>query len=147
MGQWAAAPGDDLYWTSPWTPHWAVVVMPAFLGNALPVAALFGAATAMAAQPGSHGRRAARGSLAGAGLVAGVAGMLTCCSTLALALAGVPGATATAAVCGPADVGLPLAGGLLALGLAWQASHQTVFPGVAAHHEDAPQRTRTGGRA
>lgn len=76
VGQWAAAPGDDLYWTYPWTPRWAVVVIPAFLGKALPVALLFGAVTAMAAQPGSHGRRAARGSLAGAGLAAGVVGML-----------------------------------------------------------------------
>lgn len=106
------------------------------------MAALFGAATAMAAQPISHGRRAACGSLAGAGLVVGVVGMLTCCSTLALALAGVLGATA--AVFDLADIGLPLSGGLLALGLAWQASHQTVLPGVAAHHEDTPQHT--GGR-
>lgn len=149
VGQWHAAVGNDLYWIYPWTPHWAVVVIPAFLGKALPVAALFGASTAMAAQPGSRGRHAACGSLAGAGLVAGVAGMLTCCSTLALALAGLLGATATAAMFDLADIGLVLAGGLLTLGLAWQASSETSSPGGAAHLQGdaaSPHRTSIGGR-
>lgn len=59
------------------------------------------------------------------------------------------GAIATAAMFDLADIGLALAGGLLALGLAWQTFTETSSPGVAARPQgDAASlhRTSTGGR-
>lgn len=56
--------------------------------------------------------------MAGTGLLAGVGGMATCCSPLALVVVGALGSAAPFVL---ADAGLWLAGGLLGGALAWQA--------------------------
>lgn len=129
VGQWHFRDTASLYWLYPWNAHWALVIVPAFLAKALPVAALAGAFAATAARTPAGECRTVRCGIAGGGLLAGIGGMLACCSPLALALAGLIGGTATLAL---TDTGLWLAGGLFALGALWQASLQPAAAGEAA---------------
>lgn len=144
VGIWQFRADAYTYWLYPWSAHWALVIVPAFLGKALPVAALAGAFAATAARAPAGRCRALRCGLAGGGLLAGVGGMLVCCSPLALALAGLIGATGTLAL---ADTGLWLAGGLLALGALWHASRQPEATSEAATtHPPRPRHEPAGAR-
>lgn len=144
IGMWQFRADAYTYWLYPWNAHWALVIVPAFLGKALSVAALAGAFAATAARAPAGRCRTLRCGIAGGGLLAGVGGMLVCCSPLALALAGLIGATVTLAL---ADTGLWLAGGLFALATLSHASHQPATASqTATTHPPRPPDEPAGTR-
>jgi hypothetical protein len=121
VAEWRFYDDAYTYWFYPWSPRWALVLVPAFFAKALPVAALAGGyvgltvarrATASCCTPRRGGA-----SLAGVGVLAGFSGMLACCSPLALVVVGLVGSTALAAMMAH---GLWLGAAVLAVAVGWQ---------------------------